>query len=205
MSAFATLRNLAAAAKAPPQAQKQSERCEMCGASLLPNHRHLLEPVARRLICSCDACASLFFGAGETKYKRVPRDARSLAEFRLDDAQWDSLMLPIGLAFFVNNSVENKVIALYPSPAGPTESLLPLNAWADIVAENPVLANMEPDVEGLLVNRLGECAEYYLAPIDKCYELVGLIRANWQGFSGGPTMWEKVHAFFAAMRENGRA
>ena len=45
--------------------------------------------------------------------------------------------------------------AVYPSPAGATESLLPLETWDQIVAENPDLQSMEADVEALLVNRLG--------------------------------------------------
>ena len=43
--------------------------------------------------------------------------------------------------------------AYYPSPMGPTESLLELDAWAALEAANPVLATLEPDVEALLVNR----------------------------------------------------
>ena len=35
---------------------------------------------------------------------------------------------------------------------------------------------MEPDVEALLINRVGPAREYFLAPIDECYRLVGLIR-----------------------------
>ena len=62
-------------------------------------------------------------------------------------------------------------------PAGPTESLLPLETWDEIVAENPVLATLEPDVEALLVNRLGvgrasglqrASPDYYILPIDEC-------------------------------------
>ena len=60
--------------------------------------------------------------------------------------------------------------AMYPSPAGATESLLPLTAWTTLVADNPVLGQLEPDVEALLVNRVGESREYFLAPIDACYE-----------------------------------
>ena len=35
---------------------------------------------------------------------------------------------------------------------------------------------MQPDVEALLVNRVGGRRLYYLAPIDVCFELVGLMR-----------------------------
>ena len=90
----------------------------------------------------------------DRKYVRVPKEARRLAGFRLSDAEWDALGIPIGLAFFFESTPEGRVLALYPGPAGPTESLLPLDAWAGIAARNPALAELEPDVEALLVNRV---------------------------------------------------
>jgi hypothetical protein len=198
MSSFATLRNLV-------RKPESRERCDMCGAGLMPQHQHLIDPVTRRLVCACDACTILFYRSGETKYKSIPRNARRLDSFRLTDGQWDSLMIPIGLAFFVKSSTEGRVLALYPSPAGATESMLDLAAWADIVEENPLLAEMAPDVEALLVNRLDQEAEYYLAPIDKCFELVGLIRANWRGLSGGSEVWQKIRDFLADMKVGAHA
>jgi len=115
------------------------------------------------------------------------------------------LLIPIGLAFFLKSSTEGRVIALYPSPAGPMESMLSLDAWEDIVADNPVLDTMETDVEALLVNRLNHGGEYYLAPVDRCYELVGLIRSNWRGLSGGTEVWEKIRRFFEELKEGARA
>ena len=64
---------------------------------------------------------------------------------------------------------------------------------------------MQPDVEALLVNRLEQPATYYLAPIDKCYELVGLIRGNWRGFSGGTEVWVKIRKFFHELSEGAYA
>jgi hypothetical protein len=202
-SAFATLRELAGRART--RVVEPREHCDLCDAVLSPRHRHLIDPVSRRLVCACQACSLLFRRTGDTKYKSVPQTVRMLENFRMTDGQWESLLIPIGLAFFVKSSIEARVLALYPSPAGSTESLLALDAWAGIVEENPVLAGMESDVEALLVNRLGQPAEYYLAPIDKCYELVGLIRSNWHGLSGGAEMWAKTSQFFADLRENAGA
>jgi hypothetical protein len=193
MSAFATLRSLT-------RKPRSNEHCDMCGAGLIGQHQHLMDPASRRLVCSCDACAVLFFQSGETKYKRVPRRVRFLVDFQMTDAQWDSLLIPIGLAFFVENSVENRVLALYPSPAGSTESMLSLESWWDIVQENPVLTEVESDVEALLANRLDRGAEYYIAPIDKCYQLVGLIRSNWHGLSGGTEVWDKIRDYFIELK-----
>src|SRR5206468_2061256 len=142
--------------------------------------------MSRKITCACDPCAILFSNQGGGKYRRVPRRSQFLPNFNLTDLQWDNLLVPINMAFFFYNSIEGKVGAFYPSPAGATESLLPLETWMEIVQENPVLGEMEPDVEALLVNRINKNkCEYYIAPIDECYKLVGLIRANWRGLGGG--------------------
>jgi hypothetical protein len=196
---FATLRRFATARRQPPQ-----ERCELCRIGLPPEHRHLLETATHQIICSCDACALRFESVLDGRFKLIPRDVRSLPGFRLDDAQWSELALPIELAFLVYSTPAKKMMALYPSPAGATESLLPLTAWDSLVAENPVLARMEADVEALLVNRVGERRLYYLAPIDVCFELVGLMRLHWRGLSGGEDVWREIDAFFARLAERAR-
>lgn len=180
------------------------ERCELCSLELRPDHPHLIELARRRLVCTCDACAILFSGQG-VKFKRVPRRVSSLPDFILSDAEWDSLMVPINMAFFFKNSLENRVVAMYPSPAGAMESLLPLESWNDIAARNPALNGMEPDGEALLANRLGysrghSSAEYYLFPIDECYKLVGLIRMHWKGLSGGTEVWQELGQFFTDLK-----
>ena len=182
------------------------ERCELCSAELPPEHQHLLEPPTRKLLCACEACSVLFSGQAGIKYKRVPRRLRYLADFAMSDAQWDGLMVPINMAFFFYSSPQERVLALYPSPAGPTESSLPLDSWQDIVDQNPVLSSMEPDVEALLVSRVDRAhgrpsAEYYVAPIDECFKLVGLIRAHWRGLSGGPEVWEAIARFFDNLKQ----
>jgi uncharacterized protein DUF5947 len=185
--------------------RRQVEQCEMCSAELHTEHPHLIDLTQRRMHCACDACAMLFSGRAGTKYRRVPRDIRLLSNFRITDAEWDSLLIPINLAFFFQNSLDSRVSALYPSPAGATESLLPLEAWTGIVQSNPILNKMEPDVEALLVNRVGlargvSAAEYYIVPIDACYKLVGLIRIHWRGLSGGTEVWKEIGDFFTQLR-----
>lgn len=188
-----------------PRATAAAERCDLCGAGLPAEHSHLFEPPTRQLHCSCEACAILFSGQTETKYRRVPRRVRYLADFRMSDAQWESLMLPIGMAFFFHSSPAGKTLALYPSPAGATESLLDLSAWAEVVGENPVLLELEPDVEALLVNRVRGANDYYAAPIDECFKLVGLIRAGWRGLSGGTEVWQGIERFFAELKQKSGA
>jgi hypothetical protein len=184
---------------------RAAEHCELCSAELHPAHPHMVELTSRRLVCACDPCAMLFDGMERSKYKRVPRHVKVFAGFQLSDAQWESLFIPINLAFFFRSSIEGRTIALYPSPAGAVESLLTLEAWNSIEKDNPQLCEMQSDVEALLVNRISRPekvaeAQYFIAPIDQCYKLVGLIRANWKGLSGGAEVWDEVDRFFAALR-----
>ena len=81
-----------------------------------------------------------------------------------------------------------------------------------LVARNPVLATFEADVEALLVNRTNGRRLYYRVPIDRCFELVGLIRTQWQGWSGGDAVWQAIDEYFARLapdaerfRRRGRA
>lgn len=202
-SAFGTLRQYVQSDEDEARAQKEEAvaQCELCSEPLGHlNHRHLLRMDDRQVLCSCSPCALRFENVVGGRYKLVPRDTRTLPGFRMTDVQWNRLSIPIELAFFFLNSQkedeQSSVTALYPSPAGATESLLSLDAWDALSDENPVLEAMEPDVEALLVNRVGETNDYYLAPIDTCYELVGLIRLHWQGFSGGQEVWEEIARFF---------
>jgi Family of unknown function (DUF5947) len=193
---FAALRRFA-------RARPVIERCDFCSAELGELHQHLIEPERRRLVCVCGACAILFGSQGETAYRRVPRRIRYLPGFRMTDAQWEGLLIPIQLAFFFHSSAAGRVIALYPSPAGPTESSLDLAMWDEVAQDNPALKRMSPDVEGLLVNRsarAGGAPDYFIAPIDECFKLAGLIRANWRGLSGGEEVWKEIGRFFADLK-----
>jgi hypothetical protein len=188
----------------PPRAAV--ERCELCGASLTPGHDHLVDPASRELHCACTACALLFHSGGETRRRRVRRRVEHLADFRMSDAQWSALHIPIAMAFFFRTSARpvegssESVIALFPSPAGATEAWLEPAAWAALSVDNPVLAELEPDVEALLVLRLGAARDHFRVSIDVGYALVGLLRSGWRGLSGGPALWAEIEGFFAALK-----
>lgn len=109
-------------------------------------------------------------------------------------------MIPIGMAFFFRSSLDQRVIALYPSPVGATESLLDLQAWNEIVIGNQTLSEMELDTEALLINRVNGASDYYLVPIDECFKLVGLIRTKWRGLSGGQDVWNAIEKFFNELK-----
>jgi hypothetical protein len=203
-SPVATMRRFVRSRPESAVARVAPERCELCSAELPPTHRHLFEMTKREVVCACDPCAMRFHDVVGGRFKLVPRDARALPNFKLSDAQWENLSLPIDLAFFFFNSLPGKMTDMYPGPAGATESLLPLTAWATLVADNPLLGQLEPDVEALLVNRVGSSRDYFVAPIDACYELVGLIRMHWRGLSGGDAVWREIASFFSRLQENAR-
>jgi len=176
--------------------RESPEYCELCGIQLAPRHAHLLELDNRRITCACEPCSILFVDNARQPFRRIPRDVRRLTDFAMDNLEWDSLLIPIKLAFFVNDSKAGRVVAQYPSPAGAMESSLDLEYWQAIVARNPVLNNFAPDVEALLVNRVSDPPQYFLAPIDHCYLLVGTIRKHWRGLSGGSEVWKQIDQFF---------
>jgi hypothetical protein len=183
------------------RAREPEERCDTCGAALSSDHVHNFEPASRRIRCACESCAILY----SSVYRTIPRRARALPHFEITDAQWDDLMIPISLAFFSYSSPASKVIALYPGPAGAAESLLRLDAWEQLSAANAELRDMQPDVEALLVNRVGAARLYFIVPIDECYKLVGLIRLHWRGLSGGAAVWGEIARFFEELRRKGDA
>ncbi|MHB8719571.1 MAG: DUF5947 family protein [Candidatus Dormibacteria bacterium] len=182
------------------------ERCELCAEAIAehPHHEHLLEPQARQLMCTCTPCALLFPPEASKRFRRVPRRLWLLDGFEMTDAAWDELAIPVNMAFLQTSSPAGTLHAFYPSPAGATESTLSLHGWDDLLAANPTLRSLQPDVEALLVNRVGERRDYFIAPIDRCYELVGLLRVHWRGLSGGTEAWSRVGGFFDSLRASAR-
>jgi hypothetical protein len=123
-----------------------------------------------------------------------------LDDFELPDELWAAFDIPIGLAFMLRSGLTGRVVALYPSSVGATESELDLVAWERLEQANPVLERMETDAEALIVNRLARPPQYAIAPIDRCYMLVGLVKANWDGISGGAAVSAVVSDFFDGLR-----
>jgi hypothetical protein len=195
------------AAREPPAAAAAEERCELCNAPIAPLHRHMLELSSREIVCACRPCSLLFDreGAGAGRYKLVPERRLRLDGFAIDDLAWEQLRIPVDMAFFFHSSAAARVLAYYPGPMGPTESQLQLTAWREIEAENPLLADLEPDVEALLVNRVGDEHRHWLVPLDDCYSLVGLIRTHWRGLSGGSEVWSEIERFFAGLDRRARS
>jgi len=194
------------AQRARQAAEAAQERCEFCSAPIPRAHRHLLEVGAREIRCVCHACSLLFDreAASQGRYRLVPDRRLYLPDLRMSDAQWACLRVPVGVAFFSHSTPAQRVIASYPSPMGAAESLLELSAWEKLEESNPLLQGMQPDVEALLVNRVREARQHFLAPIDECYRLVALIRMHWRGLSGGQEVWNEIARFLDALRKRSK-
>ena len=186
------------AAQREEEQEQDQERCDLCSEPIPAEHRHLLDLSSRELMCACRACTILFDRreAGGAHYRLVPDRRLHLEGFEMDDVAWESLRIPVEMAFFFRSGEDEGVQAYYPGPMGATESLLELTAWEDLERDNPVLGTLEPEVEALLVNRSRGARQHFIVPIEDCYRLVGLIRIRWRGLSGGKEVWEEIEGFF---------
>jgi len=184
------------------QTRAPVEHCDLCSEVIPADHHHLLDLSSRTVICACHACSVLFGdpGAGGGKYQLVPRRYLALPDFHMTD----ELMIPVNMVYIFHSTVARRAMAFYPSPAGAMESLLSLENWEVLVSSNPILNDLEPDVEALLINRVRDTREYYIVPIDACYRLVGLIRISWKGLSGGEKAWNAIGEFFGEIRTKSR-
>ncbi|HXE30606.1 MAG TPA: DUF5947 family protein [Terriglobales bacterium] len=196
--AIAALRRLRPQPPAP-----RPERCALCAHPLEPRHEHLLDVSTRQLECACTACA-LLFDSTSTHKRRLPRDSRLLANFDLSPQEWASLQIPIRLAFLSRTSQSPDMLAAFPSPAGAVTAALPADVWAVIESRHPELARLVPDVEALLVNRMQTPHLAFVTPLDRCYELTGVIRSVWRGLSGGAEVQRRLAQFCAELAREAR-
>ena len=183
----------------PPEPVPVEEHCDLCKTTVPPDHRHMLNTYERQIVCVCESCWAL--RSGDSEFRPTGTRTLWLEDFQLPEEIWAQFRIPIGLAFFMYSSVTDCVVALYPSPAGATESELDLKAWHELREANPVLASLEADAEALIVDRTAEPGRFAIAPIDDCYRLVGMVKAKWEGISGGDAIERTVPGFFAELRE----
>jgi hypothetical protein len=194
------------------QAQPGAEEaCEFCATPIPAEHGHVADLEQSMLMCACRACYLLFThssaGLGHVeairgRYRSVPDRYLSDPASPLSAAEWDSLEIPVGLAFFLRSS--EGMAGFYPSPAGATECRLDLQAWDRIAASHPMLTAAAPDVEAVLISRGADGVEYFLVPIDACYELAGRMRMLWRGFDGGSEARQSITEFLTGVRSRAR-
>ena len=177
------------------------EECELCAQTITVEHKHLLEPEARRVLCTCTECAALLAREHEqpsARYLRVERRVARL-QVEIDDANWSELGVPVGLAFFTTRGRTGEVVATFPGRAGIVESLVSLRAWSELEQRYAVIKGILPEVEALLVRRTSRHRDYFQVSIDHCYELSGLLRSSETPLSS-PELGV-VQSFFARLDE----
>lgn len=172
----------------------------MCGADVSPEHGHVADVEHRSIMCACRPCYLLFTRDDSGKYRAVP-DRYVPVSITL--AEWQGLGIPVSTVFFLRS--DSGLAAFYPSPAGATECLLDLDAWAALAAAHPTVASARPEVEAILVRASDQAVECYLVPIDACYQLVGTVRMYWKGFDGGQEATDRISEFFADVRSRAGA
>jgi Family of unknown function (DUF5947) len=183
-----------------PAPQPAGERCEMCSEPIADEHQHVVNVEGRQLMCVCRGCYLLFSDANaDLRYRAIPDRYLTFPDFALDRREWETLQIPVGLAFFFRNSALGRTVAFYPGPAGATESELDLASWKNIRDADTRVDMLAEDTEALMVRVPDEEAaapECYLVPIDACYEFVGRLRMFWHGFDGGQQVRDFITEFF---------
>lgn len=195
------------ASTAPRSSAVTLSRCDLCGQEL-PGGRHtvLFDRLWRSLDCACRTCAALLGGSRDRHYLRVPRRVERLDSFAIDDDTWNALGVPIGLAYFARRAGSGEVFACYPGPAGGVEAGVDALAWSELVAANPDLADLEPEVEALMVDRRpGAPPRCYRLSIDECYRLVGVVHAACHGYREGGSAEAAIEGFFAGLADEPEA
>jgi hypothetical protein len=203
--AYHVLARIRATRSAP---QPAGERCEMCSETIADEHQHVVNIEGRQLMCVCRGCYLLFSDtAAELRFRAIPDRYLAFPDFALDRRAWETLQIPVGMAFFFRNSALDRTVAFYPGPAGATESELDLNAWNDIRAADPRVEMLADDTEALLVRVPDDGAEppeCHLVPIDACYEFIGRLRMLWHGFDGGADVRKFITEFFALLDDRSK-
>ena len=148
-----------------------------------------------RSSASCEACWAL--RSGDTEFRPVGQPHALAGGLRLPEEIWAQFRIPIGLAFFMYSSVTDCVVALYPSPAGATESELHFETWSRLAELNPVLerararrrgADRQPDRRIRRPTRsprstAATCSWAWSSP-------------RWEGISGGAGVERAIDGYF---------
>jgi hypothetical protein len=180
----------------------------VCATPLADEHDHLVDLENRTLCCACRPCALLFVeaGAARGRYRTVPARVAFDPGFVLDEVTWRALAIPVRLAFLFYNSRQRRWVAVYPSPAGATESEPAIEGLRELAGRTDLISAAEADVEALLAfgPRGGGDLELLLVPITACYELVAAVRRNWRGLDGGDEARIAVNQVIGRLRARRR-
>ncbi|MEW2480652.1 DUF5947 family protein [Mycobacterium sp. NPDC049093] len=191
-----------------PAPAQVAEQCEMCSEPIGDEHRHVVNVEGRQLMCVCSGCYLLFTDTSAAlRYRAIPDRYLAFDDFGVGRREWESLQIPVGLAFFFRNSALGRVVAFYPGPAGATESELDLDTWNSVRRADPRIDLLAEDTEALLLRvpaNESQALSCHLVPIDACYEFVGRLRMLWRGFDGGQDVRRYVDEFFDTLADRSK-
>ena len=170
-------------------AQPSAEKCELCATEVPAEHGHVADlercdpgvhvPGLLPAVHPARARAAAATGRCPTGTWPIPAAA-------LGAAEWDALQIPVGLAFFLPQLDLGPGRRLLSEPGrGHRVRARPGRVGSGWPRSTRCSARRTPDVEAALICRTDSGVEYFLVPIDVCYELVGRMRLHWRGFDGG--------------------
>ena len=168
--------------------------------------RRSRRPCPAMRLSAAATCSSSPTAPAATGSEPCPTATCPSPDFRLSPEQWDSLQIPVSVAFFFVNSSLDRVAAFYPSPAGATESLLPLETWSDLVAANPELSTLAARRRGVPRPLRTRRQRARVLPGARRHLLRARRAAahDWRGFDGGREALDALAAFFDRVRDRAR-
>src|ERR1700741_3839578 len=112
MEALLKFRRFLEAPRASRARVPKEQLCELCRGPAGLLHSHVVDLEARRLLCKCRPCYLLFThsGAGAGGF-RMGTELYLRVRSSLSDAPWESLQIPVGIAFVIRNSKQDRTIA----------------------------------------------------------------------------------------------
>jgi hypothetical protein len=174
------------------------ERCDFCRVRVPDAHAHLVEAGTLRLFCACTGCATEMTDDG-LGFRRIEPRQESLAEFQMADADWAMLQIPIDVAFLFRPEAGAEPMAMFPGPGGAMRSQLSVQVWSALAERYPLLDELAPGAEALLVNRSSGRRDHYRVSTDHCFALTGLMRTHWRGLAGGEEAWAAIDRYFSEL------
>lgn len=160
-------------------------------------HDHLFDPRTRVVRCCCRACALIVPSSSNATLRRVPNRRERVATDV--DALVARLGIPVGVAAVLVHD-DGRASVAFPGPAGIVESEIDADTWRHVVAAMPVAATLVPEVEAIVCSTLSDGGAWRVG-IDVVFELVGALRASWQGMTGGQEAPREVARVLASLGE----
>lgn len=174
------------------------EGCESCDGPLAHEHAHVVDLARRHLRCVCAECATRLPLVHPVRYRAIGNRLLTDPRLEMGAAEWAAIGVPLPLGYVMYDSGTERWVAHRPTPEGTREERIDPLRWLALAARTPLVAELRPDVEAILVGGRPR-PQAWLAPIDACYELQGYVRRHWRGVHGA-SAWMVLDTFFDRLR-----